>query len=175
MNTFLSAYKELMDEVDESSLKLQVMHQKHLTCKKGCDSCCESLRLFPIELAFINDALKNEGAILPKKRWNKYTKACRFLVNGACSIYEHRPLICRTQGLPLLYEQADGSAFELSVCTLNFKGVDVSKFNTENALFMSPINSKLFLLNQQFVESLKTKKITVFSRYRLNELDSFSF
>lgn len=35
---------------------------------------------------------------------------------GACTIYSHRPLICRTAGLPL----RDGSAYRGGECELNF-------------------------------------------------------
>ena len=48
--------------------------------------------------------------------------ACAFLDGeGACRIYEHRPYVCRTQGLPLRWlEELDGETVELrDICPLN--------------------------------------------------------
>lgn len=166
---FLSDYYKLRDEVDEACEKFTLMHQSQLACKKGCDSCCESLHIFPIEYYAIQEEII--GKNLPKHKWNhQFGKSCRFLKNSECQIYNSRPIICRTQGLPLLYENQSGTGHELSVCKLNFKGIDVNTFNMDNALFMSPINSKLFLLNQAFVANFSHQKMDGFKRFKLNAL-----
>jgi hypothetical protein len=153
----LNKYFELRNDIDKDVAAFETMHKLQLKCKKGCDSCCESLTLFPIEYFAIQNEL-GTNANLPSKKWlSGVTKSCRFLIKGECSIYNSRPIICRTQGLPLLYENFEGTGFELSVCKLNFKGVDVTKFNKETALFMSPFNSRLFLLNSQFIKNTKEK------------------
>lgn len=173
--SLIKAYFELRDELDVAASKLESMHQSQLSCKAGCDSCCESLRLFPLELAAINYELGHSVTLPPKKWRNTKTSKCRFLINHQCAIYASRPIICRTQGLPLLYENQDGEGYQLSVCHLNFKGVDVNKFYDGNALFMPPFNSRLFLLNEQFVELQQSTKVSSFSRYPLNALDAFIF
>lgn len=48
---------------------------------------------------------------------DKPSEACAFLVDDACTIYEARPLICRTQGLPLRFVEG-GQGF-LDICPLN--------------------------------------------------------
>lgn len=162
----INAYLSLRNELDGLIKKYELMHQLKMECKPGCDSCCESLKLFPVEL----DAIKNEvdiNALPSLKLKHRFGKKCRFLVNHKCSIYNSRPLICRTQGLPLLYENSTGNAYELSVCKLNFKGVEVNDFNMDNALFMPPFNSRLFLLNQSYI-SEKYKEVDEFSRLKLN-------
>ena len=45
--------------------------------------------------------------------------SCPFLLDDCCSIYGSRPVICRTQGLPLLL-QADDGVMEVDFCPLNF-------------------------------------------------------
>jgi hypothetical protein len=70
--------------------------------------------------------------------------------------------------LPLLYENFEGTGFELSVCKLNFKGIDVTKFNKETALFMAPFNSRLFLLNSDFIKNTE-KKYKPTQRLSLND------
>lgn len=63
---------------------------------------------------------------------------CTFLDEARnCRVYAHRPLICRTQGMPLLYQDREG----LVVCELNFTSLEphrtvvVHMENLETALF----------------------------------------
>ena len=44
--------------------------------------------------------------------------ACPALVEGACALYEHRPLICRKFGMPLHHPEQPGRIF---ACELNFR------------------------------------------------------
>jgi Fe-S-cluster containining protein len=171
---WIEAYFELRKEIDAASARLEKQHQNQMACQKGCSMCCESLRLFPLELAAIRQELGETMLSLPGKKFRLNPKACRFLVNDACTIYASRPIICRTQGLPLLYENKQGTGFEFSTCSLNFKEVAIQSFNQDNALFMSPFNSRLFLLNQQYVKQLNKKKLSSFSRFKLNALGSLS-
>ena len=165
----IKEYRALRQQVDELCDKFTDMHRSQLSCKKGCDSCCESLRIFPVEYYSIQQELA--GKKIPPIKWHhRYSKKCRFLVNSACAIYDSRPIICRTQGLPLLYENSTGTAYELSVCQLNFKGMSVDTFNMDNALFMPPINSKLFMINHALVNSSNLAKKSPKFRIKLNTL-----
>lgn len=162
----IAAYYQLRTKLDERCDELNQQHSKHLQCKAGCDSCCENISVFPLEFEAIKlelgDSLKSHSLNRP---FNRFRKSCVFLVDSKCSIYNSRPFICRTQGLPLLYQSNDGSGYELSVCHLNFKGVDVNIFNSENALFMPEFNSKLFLNNQEYLgegNKLSKKRIPLY-------------
>lgn len=80
--------------------------------------------------------------------------ACPLLVKDRCSIYESRPLICRTQGLPLLLEAEDG-AQEVDFCPLNFTAPDAIDDLTQdpdaaNFVPLDDLNLKLALVNLQF-------------------------
>lgn len=146
------SYLELRAKVDKRGEELTTQHGKQLKCRKGCDSCCESINVFPIEFYAIQNALKEQKIALPKRKFNRFRKSCMFLVDGACSIYQVRPFICRTQGLPLMYQNMNGEGYEVSHCQLNFKGVDITSFTVENTMFMPDFNSQLFMLNKEFVE-----------------------
>jgi len=63
--------------------------------------------------------------------------ACTFLYEGQCSIYEARPLICRTQGLPLFV----ASENVLDYCPLNFKDGDPEKVDWLNLERMNTLLS----------------------------------
>ena len=80
--------------------------------------------------------------------------ACPLLVEDRCSIYESRPLICRTQGLPLLLEAEDGEA-EIDFCPLNFTAPDAiddltQNPDTANFVPLDDLNLRLALVNLQF-------------------------
>ncbi|MFA6400321.1 MAG: YkgJ family cysteine cluster protein [Salinivirgaceae bacterium] len=168
---FFERYFELRDQIDAVGQALSVQHKGHMQCRKGCDSCCESINVFPLELDAIKYAIENDKIMLPKeRRFNKYRKSCNFLMHSACSIYEFRPIICRTQGFPLLYQNASGDAYELSVCHLNFKKHEPNSFNLTNALFMPSFNSQLYLLNQKYVTKHYAKAFTSKSRVPLYKI-----
>lgn len=75
--------------------------------------------------------------------------ACPLLVDNRCSIYESRPLICRTQGLPLLLEAEDGEQ-EVDFCPLNFTAPEALDDLDEDSLIpLDDLNLKLAIVNLQ--------------------------
>lgn len=74
---------------------------------------------------------------------------CPMLIDDRCSIYESRPLICRTQGLPLLIEAEDGQP-EVDFCPLNFTAEDaVDDLDEDHLVPLDDLNLKLALVNLQ--------------------------
>jgi len=72
---------------------------------------------------------------------------CPLLVDDHCSIYESRPLICRTQGLPLLMEAEDGER-EVDFCPLNFTGAGaIDDLDEDHLVPLDALNLRLALLN----------------------------
>lgn len=163
----VEAYLKLRETIDAKCEQLNNQHVKELSCKKGCDSCCESINVFPIEFEAIKTEMASTLRLIKNRPFNRFRKSCVFLVEGACSIYQSRPIICRTQGLPLLYQNAEGTAYELSVCHLNFKGINPGKFNMDNALYMPEYNSRLYLLNKDFVSKTKYSEKQRIPLYKL--------
>ena len=82
-----------------------------IRCGKGCSHCChEPVEIWPHEAALLVNAMRNAGRELDRARLERqshYTvetwrqqaaadKACGFLgENGACTVYEFRPNVCR--------------------------------------------------------------------------------
>lgn len=94
-----------------------------LRCARGCSGCCsDGLRVFEIEAQRIR---AHCGELLASADPHP-AGACAFLdAAGACRVYEHRPYVCRTQGLPLRWFDSDerGATLELrDICALNEPG-----------------------------------------------------
>jgi len=131
-------------QVDEQVARLQALHSDRLHCRSGCTRCCvDGLRVFEVEAENIrrrHRELLLEGPPHPEG-------ACAFLdESGACLIYEHRPYVCRTQGLPLRWieDQPDGNPAEMrDICPLNEEGPSVETLPTEACWSIGPFEENL--------------------------------
>lgn len=169
---FFKQYIQLRNEIDNRAQELTQMHSNYMRCKEGCSSCCERISVFPLEFYFIQNQLQAINFEYPVRKFNRIRKSCVFLKNKRCLIYSHRPIICRTQGLPLMYESLNGKGYEVSYCSLNFKRWNMAGFLDANTMFMPAFNSRLFLLNQQFIKTLTFGSYTHKSRIPLRNLSS---
>lgn len=119
----LRALGDLHDEIDRAARALARVHADRLQCRRGCHACCvDELTVTRIEALRIRRAhpeLLATGAPHP-------IGACAFLdEEGACRTYAERPLVCRSQGLPLqiYFEDEDGEIEERrDICPLNLEG-----------------------------------------------------
>lgn len=163
-------YYKLRKDIDSVSAKLEVKHRKHLECKAGCDLCCMDYGVLPVEFFSIIEELKANNfdkATLPPIPEND--DSCVFLKNHVCTIYQSRPVICRTHGLPLLFTNNEGE-WQLSACELNFTQFNFENFTTENIYPQDKINSKLFLLNKDFISDFKAENFEEFDLIPLKKL-----
>lgn len=164
----LENYRKQRDQIDALADKLAEKHQKHMMCKAGCDLCCMDYSIFPVEFYSIRERLKEkeyQHDVPPTKD----ERSCIFLKDHKCVIYDERPVICRTHGLPLLYMNEDGD-WELSACELNFTEFDMDEFTEENTFPQDTFNSKLFMLNKEFIAHFKEKKYNEFDLIPVKEL-----
>jgi len=160
-------YLQLRTEISELSEKLGAMHKNEMACKKGCSSCCMNFQVLPVEYFSILQQLK---ATPPQqfRELDSEHEDCNFLIEHMCQVYEARPIICRTHGLPLLFMNQEGDAWELSACPLNFKKFD--DFHTENTYPQDTYNSKLFLINREFIKNFKEEQFGEFDMISINRL-----
>lgn len=106
-------------------------------CRLGCSRCCYTeLAVFPLEARSIEGffrALSTEDQNALKEKWKRplsqardfheqEVEACPFLIDESCTIYEARPLICRTQGLGLKFAFENQEAVD--ICPKNESMLD---------------------------------------------------
>lgn len=122
--------------------KIQAKYPAQMKCQAGCSKCCYTdISIFEVESENIKEWLSaktTEEKNILLNLWQAPVEngACTFLVNDRCSIYEVRPVICRTQGAPL-FIQTDNV---LDYCPLNFETTDPPK---EDWLNLDRLNTLL--------------------------------
>ena len=149
----------------ELLLELEALHQEvsqqaraleanlDLKCGLGCSDCClDDLSVFALEAELIRAKyadLLAHGAPGPKG-------ACAFL-DGAkgCRIYEDRPYICRTQGLPLRWIDDPGTGTELrDICPLNEPSVDLLRLSADACWTLGEVEGQLATLELRHSQGL---------------------
>lgn len=141
---------ELREKVDSFMTRVKEAYSGDLNCRRGCTDCClTDISVFPVEADAIRSAL---SALTESVRASTRDRAeqdlhCVFLLDGDCVIYEDRPIICRSQGLPLLLE--DGKR---SVCRLNFSDREVEKLVREDVLNLATLNTLLSIIHRLHID-----------------------
>lgn len=138
-------YRKIINDVDHMVAELSNRLHKHLHCAPGCSSCCRSFSVTPLEAALINEQATPASVALLSENTGDI---CTFLVDDLCLIYLLRPLICRTQGLPIAYIDEMKEQIEVSVCPLNFP--EDYPFTHEDLLFLDASNTLLAELNSRY-------------------------
>ena len=170
MVSAIQRYDALRDDVTQASANLFDTYRSHLACKRGCYFCCDPITVLPVEIHSVRRHIATHGAPEPEALSGPPEDnhpRCHFLgKDGACTIYEARPLICRTHGLPLSYRvyEYDESGQEIDPdipkytelwCDLNFTGVEDEEMgpmiDASGAINMHLINEQLERIKESFL------------------------
>ena len=98
-----------------------------MQCRVGCSRCChQRFGVFEVEAHRVRAALARLARADPTLRERVREQAddpaamhhCALLVDDRCAVYDERPMICRTHGLPTRVVE-DGRS-SLQGCPLNF-------------------------------------------------------
>jgi Fe-S-cluster containining protein len=141
-------YRDILDRADRHFADVSRTQPHNLQCGKGCSLCCYGLfEIGSGDVPLIADGLAamhpmrrrkvirqaleiverfahpnlRECSPAEKEAFFERTEsvACPNLdAQGACMMYEHRPLVCRTFGLPL----REAERYIGDICDLNFRG-----------------------------------------------------
>ena len=117
-STLFSAIESLyaaIDGLNDSIVALSKRQNKGVACQKGCHWCChQAVYANSYELHFLSEKIKSSFSAekiskyieaadekfaatskMNEEEISRYKKPCSLLENGACSIYEARPMACR--------------------------------------------------------------------------------
>ena len=172
----LSEYLRLRDEITERASVLFERYAPHVQCRRGCSSCCDEITVLPIELEPLRTWLLEHG--IPRSpqpgdpdsgRGETRRPRCAFLGRGGeCTVYDGRPVICRTYGLPLAYRlyeydmhgrevNPDDPEYADLWCDLNFSEVRGdednarSYFDANGRINMDHVQRRIDALNDEFL------------------------
>ena len=158
-------YRELTTRVDEICGELFALHAPRIACRKGCSECCTNIAILPVEWHALSLFIRDTGVTVGSPR-NR--AVCPLLVRNACSVYPARPIICRTHGLPLVFQVETYDSYgrcvespepeeRLTWCDLNFRGIceeDLDAvFSRDAVIDMSGIDRLLETINAKFLAS----------------------
>lgn len=147
----VNEYLQFRADVDTRTAELSRLHGRHLVCRPGCTACCTNLTVLPVEFEAIRRrALAAAGGEPIRFDPNA---PCGFLTSdGRCAIYEHRPIICRTHGLPIAFADED-DGHSVSFCERNFSDAQPRDldFGPENTLDLDELNDRLAQVNFDYL------------------------
>jgi Fe-S-cluster containining protein len=142
----ISQFLEIAAEWESEFARNKKEYGERIHCRRGCTDCCSQMfQITEIEAAYISQGVKRlppkereklrerareyeaqRERILTTRNvpdaWGSLPPpglrlACPALEDGACRIYEYRPLICRKYGIPLYNPRKPDQLF---ACELNF-------------------------------------------------------
>ncbi len=139
-------YRQILDLADSHFGRVTASQPQNLSCRLGCTMCCEGLfEISAADVAVIADGLSrldeetragiekrarrvveqtahpNLREVSPEEKEDFFARTDKVVCpalgsGGACLIYESRPLVCRTFGLPI----REGPRYIGDECELNF-------------------------------------------------------
>jgi hypothetical protein len=176
MSNAYEQYQHLKARVDALGQSIRQRYPTQLTCHAGCDGCCyQQFTVFPVEAHHLAQAVT---ALAPEAQQRLVARLrqddpwriidtsppCVLLEHGCCSLYEHRPLICRIHGFPVastMIERPDGG--QRDCCPLNFTDLPLQDIVPQAIYNLDLVNQTLAAINHLFVQEhqLPDQRITI--------------
>ncbi len=149
-------YRQLLQKVDAKFNEIQQRHADKMNCRQGCHSCClPGLSVSTLEASFIAHFLQadkqaDEACADIERRDPFHGSRCSFLGDaGGCSIYEARPVVCRSHGVPIRFETEEKETM-VDVCPLNFEELSLAELDGADFINIDTLNTILAAIAKQF-------------------------
>jgi uncharacterized protein len=138
----------LRDRVYNHAQRVLLDHAAHFACRLGCTDCCQTERTVS-DVEF--DALARAVAALDDDTRARLAARegptpCPLLLDGGCAVYDERPLICRSHGLPLVMEG------QHDVCPLNFTELSILTLPDHDLLSVDTLTAILVAVNALYCQ-----------------------
>lgn len=146
----LHEWRQLVAKVDAKVAEIAGHRVADLACKAGCHGCCApGLSVTAVEAAAIADWVGEHPEVATElaeletqKVWGD-SRCLLLRVDGTCAVYPVRPLVCRTQGMPIVLESG-----KLTTCELNF-GAGMADLAAADRLDQRTLSTLLFVVDQR--------------------------
>lgn len=128
----IEAYKELLSKIQTLTNEIKNEYPGEINCKLGCCDCCNNIfNISIIEAYYLQDGFQQlsiekqdlirlniheVSELIASDITSKEDIFCPLLVGKECALYDHRPIICRTYGYPMLDQQTGN----IATCHKNF-------------------------------------------------------
>ena len=151
-----AGFRKLLEAVDGKCAAQSRDLAGQIACKPGCHHCCRRIpTILPVEWAWIRELADGDEGAKESARPEKDSDLrsdlfpaeplCGHLDGqGLCTIYEARPLICRTHGMLILSEEG------LDHCPWNFQ--DLDEVDEDLVFRLENIHETLLRLNLSFLQ-----------------------
>ncbi len=117
-------------------------HARRFACRLGCDGCCQTERtVSDVELAALRRGWARLDDATRERLRARGGDGCPLLLDGGCSLYGERPLICRSHGLPIVMEG------QRDVCPLNFTDTTLDQLDDADLVSVDTITAILVAVN----------------------------
>ncbi len=118
-----NTYQDVLNILDRQVDTLTQEAGEQMACRKGCASCCSNtFKITTIEANYLWQGFQQASEAIQEQITEQafitHRTACPVLIDGACSLYQHRPLLCRAYGVMLKVDET------VSTCHLNFNNID---------------------------------------------------
>ena len=157
----LSLLQTLWAKVDAFVEKVDARYPGEVTCRAGCSSCClGGLGVTEVEAEAIREHLAlldpSARAELALRAEAPNDERCVALdESGRCGIYPARPLVCRSHGLPIRFEDPgalrnDAGRRKLplvDVCPLNFESTPLTAVSADCILDQTTLSTALLQID----------------------------
>lgn len=167
-------YQALVAKVEAFTSSVAARRARDLACGEGCASCCEAwLSVSDVEAAALRGAiaqlppetraeLRARGAREQEReaRGASQPRCAMLDERGACSVYDARPIVCRTQGHALRYPEGlipraaitrKTNNGDVTWCPLNYHRAAP---NAEDVLDAERVDQILAVVAERYVRAL---------------------
>ncbi len=166
----LANYNALVDRVDSLCREIILASGDEIACRPGCDGCCRHFSVFPVEAYNIARAVASldpdiTGMIRDRARNLRAGDGCPLLHGGCCMLYEKRPIICRTHGLPIMIRNGDDT--KIDFCPRNYRNAESIKGHY--IIDLDTLNSTLAAINSIFIKNAVNHYLSFCERLTIAE------
>ncbi|MCG5056199.1 MAG: YkgJ family cysteine cluster protein [Myxococcales bacterium] len=154
----LAHLRLLAQKVDAFFTRVEQQHADHMACRTGCNDCCHvRLTITSVEA----EAIRHHWPQLPEEvratlrahAQGPSDSLCVALQDdGRCGIYEMRPLVCRSHGLPLRLRQ-DKRLPIIDACFRNFVETGPGAVAPDCVLDQQTLSTALLAIDAAFARA----------------------